>query len=326
MYLDEKLIAQFKALQFLEIVAILLVIGISSYIIIRILKIPVIRGKGIKSELDNLNKIRSRDAYILKVEEITRKLVGLVEKSVFRIEPNSKEYIQYNLNRANVKVIGGHRNMLAEEYNALLKISTLGIIILGLLVSIIKSASIGFIIIIAGVVIINSLPMMLLRGAVAAKDKEIRDNFLDYYLMLHYVIYNRTNVPLNKIMKSYRRRASSEEMKRYVDNCINYIETYGEYNATNYIAKDYREIPEVGKLMRLIRQSYDGGAVEQDLIGFRSELIKKERYAVEDRKEKNVKKAQMSFNVLMILLIQAILSAMSIYLPDIGIAKSLFGM
>ena len=115
-------------------------------------------------------------------------------------------------------------------------------------------------------------------------------------------------------------------MKRFIDNCVNHIETYGEYQATNLITKDYREIAEVGKLMRLIRQLYDGSDIEQDLMGFRSELIKNKRYEIEDTMNKIVTKARISFNILTILLVQAILSAMSIYLPDLGMAKGIFGL
>ena len=55
-------------------------------------------------------------------------------------------------------------------------------------------------------------------------------------------------------------------MHRFVDCCIHYIDTYGEYEATKFITRQYREIPQVGKLMRLIRQANEGGDVRAELV------------------------------------------------------------
>ena len=84
-----------------------------------------------------------------------------------------------------------------------------------------------------------------------------------------------------------------------------------------YIAKEYREIPDVTKLMRLIKQFNDGGDIKQDLIGFRDKLLLEKQMRMEDEQKKLVTKARLSFNILMIVLVQAILSAMAIYLPDL---------
>lgn len=87
-------------------------------------------------------------------------------------------------------------------------------------------------------------------------------------------------------MKSYQKTTDSEEMKHFVDVCVHYIDTYGEYDATRHIAKAYREIPEVAKLMRLIRQANEGGDVKAELIGFRNELLNARRHAIENRMNK----------------------------------------
>ena len=279
-----------------------------------------------RSELKNVKDLRSRDEYILKINRAMKILTGAVEKTTFRLNVKNREYLQYNLNRAGVKAPGGYRMLLAEEYNAMIRILLAILIILGIAVAVFKSTSIGIMLIICTIALMGSLPMVILRGMVAAKDREIVDNFLDYYLMIHYILISGASTPLDRVMRSYSKITTSEEMKRFVDNCVGYIETYGEYEATTLIAKDYREIAEINKLMRLIRQLFDGGSVEQDLIGFRNELIRRKQNKIEDRMNKLVNKARLSFNVLLILLIQAILSAMSIYLPDISMAKNVFGM
>lgn len=75
-------------------------------------------------------------------------------------------------------------------------------------------------------------------------------------------------------------------MKHFVDVCIHYIDTYGEYEATRYISKAYREIPQVAKLMRLIRQANEGGDIKAELIGFRTELLNARKYEIEKRMNK----------------------------------------
>ena len=61
----------------------------------------------------------------------------------------------------------------------------------------------------------------------------------------------------------------------------------------------------------------DGGDIKQDLIGFRDKLLLEKQMRMEDEQKKLVTKARLSFNILMIVLVQAILSAMAIYLPDL---------
>ena len=136
--------------------------------------------------------------------------------------------------------------------------------------------------------------------------------------MIHYVLMASSQTPLEGIMKSYQKTTDSEEMKHFVDVCVHYIDTYGEYNATNYIAKAYREIPEVAKLMRLIRQANEGGDIKAELLGFRKELLDAKRYTIEKKMKKLVDMGRAQFNILMPVLIQAVLSAMSIYFEDLG--------
>ena len=252
-------------------------------------------------------------------------LTNFVEKTPFSLAKNQADYWQYNINRAGVQIPGKTRNMKATEFNALIVLITMSCCAVGLIIALIANLMLGTLIIIFSVVISSYLPMSIVRSVVKSKDQEIIDNFSDYYLMIHYVILASASTPLEGIMKSYAKTTDSLEMRRYVDACVHYIDTYGEYEATNYIARDYREISEVGKLMRLIRQSNEGGNVEPELIGFRQELIASKQYAMTKRMEKLISRARMSFNILVPILIQAIISAMSIYWKDISVTSTFLG-
>ena len=176
--------------------------------------------------------------------------------------------------------------------------------------------------IVSAIVMAANMPMMFVRQTVKAKDDEIRENFSDFYLMIHYVLLAGAKTPLASIMKSYAKTTDSKEMQSMVGVCVHFIDTYGEYEATRYISKAYREIPVMGKLMRLIRQANEGGDVEAELMGFRKELLDEKRYAIEKRMDKLIARARASFNLLMPILFQAVLSAMSIYLSDMGLIKT----
>ena len=67
---------------------------------------------------------------------------------------------------------------------------------------------------------------------------------------------------------------------------------------------------------------YDGAEIEQELIGFREEIIKQRKLMIETRMNALVLRAELSLKILMIILFQAILSAMALYLPDLGVATS----
>ena len=117
------------------------------------------------------------------------------------------------------------------------------------------NSALGFVLLVFSVIMGNTLPMMVVRQMVKDKDMEIREHFADLYLMLHYILIADTKIPLSGVFKSFGKNTDSDEMRRFIDVCIHYIDIYGEYEATNYIAKDYRELSEVNKLMRLIRQA-----------------------------------------------------------------------
>ena len=324
-YIDWDLVKQYSSIPILKAVIICLIVFICVIIILRLFNIKsLLKNGGMRSELKNINRLKSRDRYILTTNKVIGIITRLVERTPFNVPKSEKEYLQYNINRAGFKVPGGYRYMSAEEYNAIIKSAGALLILLSLLVTVFVNSAIGFILLCIVISSIVILPNLILRQIVMAKDAEIRKNFSEFYLMLHYVLVIGGSTPLDKMMKSYAKTTDSLEMIRFVDNCVGHIDTNGEYNATTIIAKDYREIAEVGKLMRLIKQMFDGADIVEELNGFRDDLMKEREYAIEKEMNKLVGIAQKCFSILMIILGQAIISAMTIYFPDLGMLGSMF--
>lgn len=324
--INDALIQQLALLPAMKLVIAGLLVLLAIFIILKMYEIKSpFKGKGINSTLSRMETIRRRDEKIIQQNKILASTTKLIEKTPFKLAKSNEDYLQYNIDRAGIRIPGGGRLLKAKEFNALQKASIILLCCIGVFVTIFINSLSGALLIMASIILGGTLPMMYLRGVVKAKDDEVRLNFSDFYLMLHYVIIASANTPLVGIMKSYAKTTTSDEMVRLVDTCVHYIDTYGEYGATRYIARQYREIPEVGKLMRLIRQANDGADVKAELMGFRQELLNAKKYEIEKRMNKLIARARMSFNLLTPILVQAIISAMAIYISDMGLATSLFG-
>ena len=194
-------------------------------------------------------------------------------------------------------------------------------IALGILLTLFVSPVIGVLVMFIGGITVNAMPMMIIRQIVVARDNEIREDFPDLYLMIPYEIVSGGNTPLERSFRSYKRVTKSVEMLKFVDRAIELFETYGEIEATNEIAKYYREIPEVTRLMRLINQLHTGGNVQQEFIGFREQILKDKKYRLEEKMNKLVGRARMSFQLAYIILVQAIISAMALFVPRLDLIK-----
>lgn len=326
-YLDNDLIGAFNSIPLVKILIVILILLIMSMLLLRLFNIrSPFKGRGITRELDYMEKIKRHDLTILRANKFMASITSIVEKTPFNLGQSSKEYWQYNITRAGIKIPGKARIMKAEEFHAVVMFLALCCITVGFLTALLVNSILGWIIMMASIISAYTVPMIIVREIVKNKDLEIKENFADYYLMLHYVLIANANTPLSSVMKSYAKTTSSKEMQKYIDSCIHYIDTYGEYEAPRYIAREFREISQVGKLMRLIRQANEGGEIKTELLGFRDELLKEKKYAIEKRMEKLITKARLSFNLLMPILVQAILSAMAIYMTDLGMAGSLFGL
>ena len=322
--MDDNLIKQFELIPVAKMAIIALVFVIAVILIIKIFEIrSPFKGKALSSELDHLAKVKKRDADIQRTNALIKKLTTLVEHSPFALNRSYTEYWAYNLTRADIRIPGGFRVMTPVEFNAIVVTFELAFAALGLVIGILLNLFIGLLIVFLSFLIGTIFPMQIVRTMVKEKDQEIIKHFADFYLMIHYVLLSSASTPIEGIMKSFAKTTSSQEMLKFVDVCCHFIDTYGEYEATRYISKQYREVPEIGKLMRLIRQANEGGDIRSELMGFRNELLNAKKYEIEKRMEKLVNKAKRSFYILMPILVQAILSAMSIYMKDIGGAGSL---
>ena len=324
-YMNEGMIYKLQNLPLVKVLIVILLVVIAVSIIMRLIGLrSLFQDKGVSAELENINAIKKRDKYILRANNILRKITRLVNSSGLSLGSNKHEYMEYNLRRAGVKVPGGFRNMTPEEFNACCKLGSLITGAIGLIVLIFLNLTFGALIILGGSILWNTVPMMVVRGIVADRDAEIKRHFFDVYLMLHYTLIANAQTPIAQLLRSYGKQTSSKEMIAFTANCVDFLDTYGEYNATRMIAREYREIAEVGRLMRLIRQQQEGGDITQELLGFKSQLVKERAYEVEVRMNKLINRANESFKVLMIILVQAIVSAMAIYLPDIVGVTSFF--
>lgn len=322
-YLDIDIIRQFMYLPWVKLLIVVLLGIIAFLLIARIfeMKSPL-KGRAITNELEHMDRVKQRDNTILKANSMMSSLTKIVEASPFSISKSYIEYWNYNLERANIRIPGGYRTMKAQEFNAIIKSVQAFVIFLSIIIIVVFSAPIGMMAIIITILVGSTMPMATVRQKVKTKDAEVVENFADMYLMIHYVLLASAGTPISSILKSFDKTTSSEEMHRFVDVCIHYIDTYGEYEATRYITRQYREIPQVGKLMRLIRQANEGGDVRAELIGFRNELIEAKKYSIEQHMNRIVMQARASFNILVPVLIQAIISAMAIYFKDLSVTST----
>jgi len=308
----------------LRAVAILFIVIAAIFMVLQVTKQKTIfKGQGIKNEISYVSEVRRRDAEIIKINNFMRFLTNIVENSPLALSKSNLDYYEYNITRASIKVFGGFRDLKPVEFNAVIKLLTIFSVLISVVVALLFSVIFGVVMLVVSVVVAGTFPMMFIRQIVKDKDDEVVQNFSDFYLMLHYVLMEGSKTPLINIMRSYAKTTTSKEMIKLVDTCVHYIETYGEYEATKYISKNYREIHVLTRLMRIIKQVNEGADVKTELAGFRAEVLRSKRYMIEMKVNKLVMKAKLSFYVLTPILIQAILSAMSIYFPDIGVITGL---
>lgn len=326
-YVDYALEKAFLFLPYVKFIITFLILVLAVVLVLRTFNIKKFgRSRSIRWEMRNVNEIKRRDATIMRQTKLLKRITDLVEKTPFRMTGLRKEYLDYNLARAGLMAPGGYRSFKAEEFNAICQLIQFILIAIAVGFMIARSTVIGALMIGIAVLCCSVLPTNILRQVVLNKDNEIRANFSEMYLMIHYTLISGAQTPLDRVLRSYERTTDSKEMKRFVQTCCNRIDTYGEYGATNYIAADFREIAEVNKLMRLIRQLREGGDIKEELIGFRSELIIERKVALERKGEKLVERANRSKIIITIVMIQVLISMVAIYLPDLGIMTGSFGL
>ena len=317
-YMDTGLMALLSSIGIVRIIITILILYIAVIVIMNTLKIKSpIKSHGVKSVINNVDKIRKRDRQIINTNRTIGRIKNVVEHSPFKLAKSSKDYWQYNLNRYGMMIPGGSRNMQAEEFHAILVLIQCICVIISLVLAPFIGIYSCVIIVIVAIVVLNIFPMTFIRKAVIRKNEEIEKEFPDFYMNIHHTLMASSNTALSTIIRSYDRTTDSDEMHRFVGVCLSKIDTYGDYKATDYITEEFKEIPKVAKLMRLIRQSYEGGEVKAELVGFRQELINERKRAVEKHGERLKHISEIVIGIVMLVLFQAILSAMSVYLSDI---------
>lgn len=315
--MDNELIKQFEQMGMFKIaIAILIIVAAFILILIIFKRRSIRKGKALTGSIDNINTMKSHDRWILQANKFIKAAGSIIKATPFKLDPITRDYLNYNIKRANKRVPGGFRYITADEWTASNLCILLAVVALELGLYFINPALmvIGIAVTIA---IGSTMPRMLLRNTVAIKDKQLNSQFPDFYLMLHYILMSGGTTPIDRIMRSYARTTEKEEIKRFIDIACDYIDTYSEYGAMQHIIDDYKEVNNICRLCRLIKQMYSGGRIESELKGFREELLIAKRLEIEAKTDKLIAKAQRSFMLLMIILVQAVVSATLIYMPDI---------
>lgn len=318
-YMDGELIQHFKNLGLYKLLIVALILTICIILMLKLLGIRTItQDAGVRAEIDNVKTLRKTEKSIIARQKSLNRLKGIV--AALGLNPGQvyADYMNYNLKRAGIMAPAGDRALDAFEFNALVKVGIACTTVVCLFVMLFLNLTLGFLLLLLALILWNTIPNMYVRSLAMEKDTIIKNNFFDFYQEIHYILINGGNASISKRIRSYQKGVrNNPEMVRFADTCADYIDIYGEAEGSTYIAKEYREIPDVTKLMRLIKQFNDGGDIKQDLIGFRDKLLLEKQMRMEDEQKKLVTKARLSFNILMIVLVQAILSAMAIYLPDL---------
>lgn len=312
-------IIKFAIIPLMKYIVIGLLIVIAVMLLMRIMKFTVVRkGRGAEKQLKNIEKIRRKEKQIISINTAINKITDYVEHSPFRLSSAEAKELQYKMHRADIKSIDGRSLMSAQTYNALKVAVKAVLIIVGIFLILTVNITFGAVLVLMAVTITNAVTDIYIKALVDSKDLEIKENFTGFYLMIHYVLMRNPNAPLLNIIQSYDKTTDSKEMHKLVDICVHNFNTYGEYTGSTYVAEEYKGVNEVVKLMRLVRQAGSGGDIRSELDGFKRELINEEAYRADIKKNKALALADRAKIIIMILLVQGVISAASIYLQDIG--------
>ena len=318
-YMDNDLLNNFANIGLYKIILIILILVIFAILVLKLFGIrSVTKDAGIQAEIDNVKTLRKTEKKIVRNQKILLRIKNIV--AAFGLQPDQVyvDYMNYNLKRAAIMNPSGDRAMDAYEFNACIVVGEVLVSILCILLMLIWSMPLGFMMLAINLLCWNVFPKTYVRSIALERDNVIKENFFEFYQEIHYILKDGGKTPLAKRIRSYEKGVKDKpELVQFAETCADLFDIYGEAEGAKYVAKEYREIPDVTKLMRLIQQFNEGADIVHDLEGFRSTLLLKQQMRLEDEQKKLVTKARASFNVLMIVLIQAILSAMLIYAQDL---------
>lgn len=321
--MNEQLINLFGSIWLIKIAIVLLIAIFAVIIILKVIGKKNIVNKGLGEVISNHAEVRRHDKKILNTENNLRRLRKFIDSTLLAINSDTeREYLQYNVSRAGLRI--AERQMTADEYNAICRFAQLIVIAIFLIAGLFVNAFAGIVGIICTIMIGETLPKYIIRSIVNAKDSEIQKNFSQLYLLLHYNMVSGLKTSIYKNLQACIDALDSKELKNFARTWMTYIDETGEQQSVNQMAKDYREIHVVVRLMRIVKQLYDGDDVVNELDGFRQEIVNASYEQVVQRQKAISAKATRSLGIVMIILVQAIISAMFIYFPDISVIGSLF--
>jgi Flp pilus assembly protein TadB len=316
--MNEGLMSQLDNIGNFKLLITLLLLALCVILILRLFGIRSPgTAKGVSRALSDAARKRRRDSRVAAANKFLSRLTRLVNMSPFALPAYKREYIQYNLQRTRQKVIGGFRLVTADEWNAQIQFIKLILIVLSLVVALSAGFFAGLGIAAFSLSVMYIMPLSALRRGAAAKDRELKDEFPDFYSAIHYGLLTGARTPLNEAMRVYIKVTKSEQMIQFLDASIGYIETYGEELAMTKIAADYKEVGEILEITRLIKQICNGANVEQGLIGFHNQLMENRRVLMRKRTENLIRNARVSFYIIWLMAIQAFISSLGIYFPDL---------
>lgn len=321
--MNDKLIKEMEYIWLMKAVIVFLVVVAAVFIILKIVGKKKIKNKGMTEISTSYSVIQKHDKKILRTEANLKKIKKFIDDTPLVINSETeREYLQYNLNRANVRI--AERQMTADEYNAICRTVELALIVVLIAVSIFINALIGVVGMVVVVMVGEIVPKFAIRSVVNSKDKEIERNFSDLYLLLHYNLMSGLKTSIYKNLTACKSTIQSKELREFIGRWMMYIDESGEQQSVSKMAADYREIHAVVRLMRIVKQIYDGDDVRNELEGYRQEIVNKSYEQVMERQRAISAKATRSLMIVMLILVQAIISAMGIYMPDISALGSLF--
>lgn len=273
--------------------------------------------RGIRIHKNKIRKFNRNSSKQVKNINLLNRITKVMEKTPFKFNTDLSNKVR----RANIKIYG--KEISGEEYNAISNSLVLIPMLLGV-VTMAKSFSIGLGVVISSLIVGNAIKGIVLDVRVSHVTAEIESGFSDMYLSIHFSIKDGTE-PIEESLKAYLEGETKDRMREFIGKLLYYLETFGEYEGALRVAHEYRDMPKIAKMARLIRQSNEKADINMELEGFKESIITDKRNEAQKRADVIIMKAKASFNILLIILLQAILSAMAVYAKDLGMMKSLLG-
>lgn len=326
-HMNGELIGNLQRLGLYKFLIILLILIIFCIVAMKLLGIrTVVKDAAVRAELDNVKTLKKTEKSIVNQQRQLNKLKNLVHSVGLSPGDAYVDYMNYNLRRAGILAPGGDRALDACEFNALIKSGLFVTEAVFLFITLFVSAPIGAVLMLIDAVSWSTFPTVMVRSKASERDKVIKDNFFEFYQEIHYILINGGKSSISKRMRAFAKSARNKpELEQFAETCADLFDIYGEAEGAAKAAKEFKEIPDVGKLMRLIQQFNEGADIEKDLIGFRETLLLKHQMKLEEEQKKIINQARASFAVIYVVLYQAIFSAMLIYIKDIVGAGSMMG-